>query len=188
MKTKTLAFLTIFCSFLLFGIRIVYGQSNNLSAIGKLDKAEITTQEGQKMQVKALHYENGSLFYKNKNGVSETLSVDQVYKIDKIGNYAFEGFIGGALGGLLGSFAGTLNWDKNPSLKDSKGAFIIGSTIGGGLLGLIWGAATTKTTPIYKNINISLKPLLMPTHGVGYQMNGGSSLCIGFVIPLQKNK
>lgn len=186
MKTTT-ALMAMICLAFLSGTLTLFGQSNDLSTIGLVGKAEITTQEGQKMKVKSLRYENGSVLYTNKEGVTETLTEDQIYRIDKLGNYAVEGMLGGALGGLLGSFTGTLNWDKNPDLKDSKGAFIIGSTIGGGLLGLIIGAATTKSYTVYKNISLSLGVPITPVPGMGIHTEGGT-FCIGIVIPLQKHK
>lgn len=123
-----------------------------------------------------LYLENGDVFNFNKieptdegftywleeNNQVNDISKAKVYEIKQyVGSFAGEGAAGGMLGGLLGSFIGTLSWNEESGLADAKVPFIIGGTIGGGLIGAIIGAKQKKVKTVYSKAEDQV--YVMPT-------------------------
>ena len=96
-----------------------------------------------------------------------------VYKISRTGNYAVIAAVTGGLSGLLGAVIGTLSWNENENLKNSKGTYIIGATAGCLIIGGIIGVFIPRDIVIYKSgPEVSFEPGLMSVQQQTYASIG----------------
>lgn len=101
------------------------------------------------------------------------VSFADVYEIRQYsGNYIAEYGAGCALVALLTATISTINWNEDSDLKDIRKPFIIYSTLGGGLIGLITGATQKKIKLVYSSEenDLSFVPIFRIIQKENYNM------------------
>ncbi len=123
----------------------------DMQQLPQINKGRIVLLDGTQYEFNHIMVDNDTVIFTSSQAIQHYYSSDEIYRISKIGNYAVEGFVTGALGGLLGGISGTRDWKNNPVLEGKESQYIIGATLVCGLIGGITGALIQKEETIYKN-------------------------------------
>lgn len=138
---------------ILFYLAVIgYSQTvYDIQQLPPINKGRIVLLDGTQYEFNHILIDNDTVIVTSSQAILHYYSSDDIYRISKIGNYGVEGFIAGALGGLLGGISGTRNWKTNPVLRGKESQYIIAATVVCGLIGGITGAFIEKDETIYKN-------------------------------------
>ena len=135
-------------------------ETDVISEVPPLKKGEVILTDGTAIKYKNLSVSNDTVFFSSSQSMATTYSANDIYKISKTGNLALECAAGAGLGWMLGAWLGTMSWDGNASLEDSRNTYIFGGAAICAAIGGIIGALVKKERTIYKNeASIRLTPI-----------------------------